>query len=32
LGAIAHSLFVRRKLEWIFRYRRELLAKRFGEA
>lgn len=32
LGAIAHPLFVRRKLEWIFRYRRELLAKRFGGA
>lgn len=30
LGAIAHGLFVRRKLESIFRYRRELLEKRFG--
>jgi ligand-binding SRPBCC domain-containing protein len=29
-GAIAHALFVRRKLEWIFRFRRELLARRFG--
>lgn len=29
-GAIAHALFVRRKLEWIFNFRRELLARRFG--
>ncbi len=29
-GAIAHALFVRRKLESIFRYRREELARRFG--
>lgn len=28
-GAIAHALFVRRKLEWIFNYRRQLLARRF---
>ena len=31
-GAIAHALFVRRKLEWIFRFRRDLLAGRFGES
>ena len=30
-GAIAHAVFVRKKLEWIFRFRREILAKRFGE-
>ncbi len=29
-GSIAHRLFVRKKLESIFRYRRELLEKRFG--
>lgn len=29
-GSIAHALFVRRKLEWIFGYRKEILAKRFG--
>jgi ligand-binding SRPBCC domain-containing protein len=29
-GAIAHALFVRRKLEWIFRFRHDLLARRFG--
>jgi ligand-binding SRPBCC domain-containing protein len=29
-GAIAHALFVRRKLEWIFNFRRDLLARRFG--
>lgn len=29
-GAIAHVLFVRRKLEWIFDYRRRVLAARFG--
>ena len=31
-GAIAHALFVRRKLEWIFGFRRKLLAEKFGEA
>lgn len=30
LGAIAHRLFVRRKLEAIFAFRREALIKRFG--
>jgi ligand-binding SRPBCC domain-containing protein len=30
LGSIAHALFVRRKLEWIFGFRREELARRFG--
>ncbi|RYD41364.1 MAG: hypothetical protein EOP85_12805 [Verrucomicrobiaceae bacterium] len=30
LGGIAHTLFVRRKLESIFSYRREILARRFG--
>jgi ligand-binding SRPBCC domain-containing protein len=30
LGEIAHRLFVRRKLEWIFGFRRRLLAGRFG--
>ena len=30
-GAIAHALFVRRKLEWIFNFRRELLTRRFGK-
>jgi ligand-binding SRPBCC domain-containing protein len=30
-GALAHALFVRRKLEWIFHYRRELLTRRFGD-
>ena len=30
-GAIAHAVFVRRKLEWIFGFRKEILAKRFGE-
>jgi ligand-binding SRPBCC domain-containing protein len=29
-GAIAHGVFVRRKVEWIFRSRREILARRFG--
>jgi ligand-binding SRPBCC domain-containing protein len=29
-GAIAHALFVRRKLEWIFNSRRQLLAQRFN--
>lgn len=29
-GAIAHALFVRRKLEWIFDQRRTLLADRFA--
>jgi len=31
-GGIAHALFVRRKLEWIFRFRRKILAEKFGEA
>ncbi len=31
-GAIAHALFVRRKLEWIFAFRRKLLVSRFGKA
>ncbi len=31
IGTIAHALFVRRKLEWIFGFRRELLARRFGK-
>jgi len=30
LGGIAHALFVRRKLEWIFGFRRRLLADKFG--
>lgn len=30
LGAVAHGLFVRSKLEMIFRFRRETLEKRFG--
>ncbi len=30
LGSIAHRLFVRRKLEWIFAFRKQILAKRFG--
>lgn len=30
LGAIAHALFVRKKLEWIFGFRRQILARRFG--
>ncbi len=29
-GAIAHAVFVRRKLEWIFGQRRVLLEERFG--
>ena len=28
--SIAHALFVRRKLEWIFGFRRKLLAEKFG--
>jgi ligand-binding SRPBCC domain-containing protein len=31
-GAIAHALFVRRKLEWIFSFRRKLLTEKFGAA
>ncbi|MDB6078740.1 MAG: hypothetical protein JWO82_2487 [Akkermansiaceae bacterium] len=31
VGAIAHPLFVRRKLERIFGFRREMLAERFGK-
>jgi ligand-binding SRPBCC domain-containing protein len=30
LGDVAHALFVRRKLEWIFRFRKQTLEKRFG--
>lgn len=30
LGALAHGLFVKRKLEGIFRYRQEVLERRFG--
>ena len=30
LGGIAHAIFVRRKLEWIFGYRKRILAERFG--
>jgi ligand-binding SRPBCC domain-containing protein len=29
-GSIAHGLFVRRKLQWIFQSRREILARKFG--
>jgi ligand-binding SRPBCC domain-containing protein len=29
-GAIAHAVFVRRKLEMIFKYRKEALVRRFG--
>lgn len=31
LGALAHLLFVRRKLEWIFGERRRILEERFGK-
>lgn len=31
LGRMAHGLFVRAKLEWIFRFRREILSQQFGE-
>ena len=30
LGSIAHALFIRRKMEWIFRFRREELERRFS--
>ncbi len=30
-GAMAHALFVRRKVEWIFNSRREILGEKFGE-
>jgi ligand-binding SRPBCC domain-containing protein len=30
LGGMAHALFVRRKLEWIFGFRKRILAERFG--
>ncbi len=30
LGAVAHAIFVRRKLDWIFSYRKQLLSERFG--
>lgn len=29
-GSLAHAMFVRRKLEWIFGYRKRILAQRFG--
>jgi ligand-binding SRPBCC domain-containing protein len=29
-GALAHAIFVRRKLEWIFSCRKQILIKRFG--
>lgn len=29
-GAIAHAIYVRRKLEWIFGFRRKILTDRFG--
>jgi len=29
LGSIVHALFVRRKMEWIFRFRRQELERRF---
>ena len=31
LGTIAHFLFVRRKLEWIFGFRKQILARRFSK-
>jgi ligand-binding SRPBCC domain-containing protein len=31
LGSIAHAVFVRRKLEWIFNCRKRILKERFGE-
>ncbi len=30
LGSIAHAVFVRRKLEWIFGYRHSIIEKRLG--
>lgn len=30
LGGMAHAWFVRRKLEWIFGFRKRILAERFG--
>lgn len=30
LGALAHAIFVRRKLEWIFHCRKQILITRFG--
>lgn len=30
MGGVAHALFVRRKLGWIFDYRKRVLAERFG--
>ena len=30
LGALAHCLFVRRKLEWVFAFRKQVLELRFG--
>jgi ligand-binding SRPBCC domain-containing protein len=31
-GALAHTIFVRRKLEWIFNCRKRILSERFGHA
>jgi ligand-binding SRPBCC domain-containing protein len=31
LGSIAHGVFVRRKLEWIFSYRKAILTEKFGQ-
>jgi ligand-binding SRPBCC domain-containing protein len=31
-GALAHALFVRQKLEWIFKSRRQILSRTFGVA
>jgi len=30
LGALAHRLFVRRKLQWVFTFRQQVLTQRFG--
>ena len=30
IGGIAHAIFVRKKLEWIFEFRKKLLAEKFG--
>ena len=31
-GALAHALFVGRKVRWIFDFRRKMLEERFGTA
>ena len=31
LGRVAHGIFVRRKLEWIFGFRRKILTEKFGQ-